>query len=459
MGYEKPSTKLTFYKAFFSSQWKFLIYTILQSLSAKRTHGMSSARQWNLLVWKGSSGVETPLFEGMLVVRENVEADIIEEQVTDDTVVVAAQDVVTTTAPEDVLAAVLKDGADFPMSLLQTTLDACAALTLRFEHLKHDKKAQTLEITKLKTRGRMIVELDRDEGIKLMSENEKTKEVMDIIDEAQVEGRQARKQAKIYQIDLDHPSKVLSMQEDDSEVQEAVEVVTTAKLITEVVNAASTPVSTASTIILAAEPNVPAATPTVVPITAAYTRRRKGVVIRDPKEESTTKTPAETPAQTKSKDKGKAIMIEQPKPMKKKEQVELDAEYARKLHEELTKEIDWDTAIDHIKQKAKEDKTVQRYQVMKKRPQTEAQARKNIKIYLRNTVGFRLDYFKGFSYDDICSIFEAKFNTNLEFLLKSKEQMEEEEERAIESINETPAQKVAKRRKLNEEAKEVKDLK
>nr|GEV86818.1 uncharacterized mitochondrial protein AtMg00810-like [Tanacetum cinerariifolium] len=37
MGYEKPSTKLTFHKAFFSSQWKFLIHTILQSLSAKRT--------------------------------------------------------------------------------------------------------------------------------------------------------------------------------------------------------------------------------------------------------------------------------------------------------------------------------------------------------------------------------------------------------------------------------------
>nr|GEV25182.1 retrovirus-related Pol polyprotein from transposon TNT 1-94 [Tanacetum cinerariifolium] len=37
MGYEKPSTKLTFYKAFFLSQWKFLIHTILQSLRAKRT--------------------------------------------------------------------------------------------------------------------------------------------------------------------------------------------------------------------------------------------------------------------------------------------------------------------------------------------------------------------------------------------------------------------------------------
>nr|GFA06135.1 hypothetical protein [Tanacetum cinerariifolium] len=37
MGYEKLSTKLTFNKAFFSSQWKFLIYTILQCMSAKRT--------------------------------------------------------------------------------------------------------------------------------------------------------------------------------------------------------------------------------------------------------------------------------------------------------------------------------------------------------------------------------------------------------------------------------------
>ncbi|GJX06777.1 putative reverse transcriptase domain-containing protein [Tanacetum coccineum] len=37
MGYEKPSQKLTFYKAFFSPQWKFLIHTITQSLSAKST--------------------------------------------------------------------------------------------------------------------------------------------------------------------------------------------------------------------------------------------------------------------------------------------------------------------------------------------------------------------------------------------------------------------------------------
>ncbi|GJS19417.1 putative ribonuclease H-like domain-containing protein [Tanacetum coccineum] len=37
MGYDKLSQKLTFYKALFSPQWKFLIHTILQCLSAKTT--------------------------------------------------------------------------------------------------------------------------------------------------------------------------------------------------------------------------------------------------------------------------------------------------------------------------------------------------------------------------------------------------------------------------------------
>ncbi|GJR60471.1 putative reverse transcriptase domain-containing protein [Tanacetum coccineum] len=37
MGYEKISQKLTFYKAFFSPQWKFMIHTILQWLSSKTT--------------------------------------------------------------------------------------------------------------------------------------------------------------------------------------------------------------------------------------------------------------------------------------------------------------------------------------------------------------------------------------------------------------------------------------
>ncbi|GJS84878.1 putative ribonuclease H-like domain-containing protein [Tanacetum coccineum] len=37
MGYEKPSQRLTFYKAYFSPQWKFLIHPILHCLSVKTT--------------------------------------------------------------------------------------------------------------------------------------------------------------------------------------------------------------------------------------------------------------------------------------------------------------------------------------------------------------------------------------------------------------------------------------
>nr|GEW37719.1 hypothetical protein [Tanacetum cinerariifolium] len=112
---------------------------------------------------------------------------------------------------------------------------------------------------------RMINELDRDEGVALMCEKEEEKKA----------------------------EEVLSMQEDEPEVQEVVEVVTTAKLITEIVTAASTSVSAASTIIPVAEPKVPAATITAAPVkvAATYTKRKRGVVIRDPEKESSAKTP------------------------------------------------------------------------------------------------------------------------------------------------------------------------
>nr|GEV28678.1 putative ribonuclease H-like domain-containing protein [Tanacetum cinerariifolium] len=344
MGYEKPSTMLTFYKAFFLSQWKFLIYTILQLLSAKRTSWnefcsamasaficLSTGRIFNFskyifesLVRNVDSSfkfymyprkrifrVKTPLFKGMLVAGELEEQGDAEEQVQDDVDDAAAQGANTAVQGDD---------------------------------------------------GRMIDELDRDEGAALMDD----------------EG--AEKKAE-------------EAQEDELEVQEVVDVVTTAKLITEVVSAASESVTAASITIVAAEPQVPAAT-----ITVALVR-----VVAASKE---------------------------PKPIKKKQQVEMNEEYARKLHEELNKDIDcnkdidWNASIDHVKQKAKEDPCVQRYQ--------------------------------GMSFDDIRPIFKSKFNLNIEFLLKKKEQLEDEENRAIQSINETPGQKATKRRKLNEEVKDLK---
>nr|GFB49616.1 hypothetical protein [Tanacetum cinerariifolium] len=137
--------------------------------------------------------------------------------------------------------------------------------------------------------GRMMNE---DEGIELVKDAEIAKS----------KGRQADKQAEIYNIDLDHSSKVLS--------------------------------SVASATILVVSATIPVAALIIV---YAYTRRRKGVTIRDPEEELPLKTPAETP---KVKDKGKGILVEASKPMKKKDQIEMDAKYAKKLQKEIDRDHD-----------------------------------------------------------------------------------------------------------------------
>nr|GFB12102.1 hypothetical protein [Tanacetum cinerariifolium] len=110
MGYEKPSIKLTFYKAFFLAQWKFLIHIILQCMSPKRTTWIDDKCS-NLLisppilpnihplphtkvfpnmrrVGKGFSRENTPLFEGMFVpqqAHDDVDANDIIDVVVDAT--------------------------------------------------------------------------------------------------------------------------------------------------------------------------------------------------------------------------------------------------------------------------------------------------------------------------------------------------------------------------------------
>nr|GFB10036.1 hypothetical protein [Tanacetum cinerariifolium] len=476
MGYEKPSTKLNFYKAFFSTQWKFFIHTILHSLSVKRTSWnefssamasalicLSSGQRFNFSkyifeslvrnvnssskfymyprfiqliiqtniadlskhtkryispvltqkvfvnmrrVGKGFSGVETPLFENMLAVRDVDEEE--EAQVPaqgDEVQEHAAKEVATNvvpptpTSPSPSSHVILSlpphqspclpqlQDAEGSSHLFQQVLDTCSALVLRIEGLENANAAHQLEIVKLKARvkkleklnkGRIVVDMDQDEGIELVVDHEK---------DAEVEGRHADKQAKIYNIDLDHSSKVLK--------------------------------------------------------------------------ELHTDTPAET---STVKDKGKGILIEVPKPIKNKDQVEMDAEYAKKLQEELDKEheeayknINWNDALDHVQ--SKEPQYIKRYHGIKKKPQSESEARKNMISYLKNTEGYKMEFFKGKTYDQILPIFQARFDANIKFLFKSREEIEKEDEEIIKSINETPAQKAAKRRKLSEEAQEADDLK
>nr|GEX90800.1 hypothetical protein [Tanacetum cinerariifolium] len=138
-----------------------------------------------------------------------------------------------------------------------------------------------------------IAELDADKDVTLVD----VKEDMDV----DVQGRLEESQANVYHLDLEHAEKVPSMQNTNeakpAKVEEVIEVVSIAKLMTEVVTTTATTITTAQ-----------------VPKDSAP-RKRRGVVIQDLKETATTSVIVHS--KVKSKDKGKGILVEEPKPPKR----------------------------------------------------------------------------------------------------------------------------------------------
>nr|GEY14421.1 hypothetical protein [Tanacetum cinerariifolium] len=214
MGYEKPSTKLTFYKAFFSSQWKFLIHIILQCMSAKRTSWnefgslmasavicLSSGRKFNFskkqvgdllthstkytspaltqkvlanmrIVGKGFSRVDTLLFEGVLVeqqVTKEGDAEMHGEEINGGA-----------TAEGDVSAA----HGEVPTVTEEPSIPSSTPPTPPPQP-SHDisSTSQRVETSNetvmddVSNQGRMIAEMDQDADVVLEDDNEEAKEV------------------------------------------------------------------------------------------------------------------------------------------------------------------------------------------------------------------------------------------------------------------------------------------
>nr|GEX09875.1 putative ribonuclease H-like domain-containing protein [Tanacetum cinerariifolium] len=304
-------------------------------------------------VWVGKdfSGVETPLFEGMLVVVQPVEEGLVADQGQVDAAVKenVAEDVAhddIPLPPPHVIPSPAQEPSSPPpqqqsshqappqdakfLTQLQQVLNVCSALSKRVENLENANTAQNLEIVKLKARVKKLEKANKFKSSKL---------------------RRLRKVRTSRRVGSSNDMEDVFSQGrmiDDMNMNEGIDA--------------------ASATIPTAKPTIPAAALTVV---AAYTRRRKRVIIRDPEEELSLKTPAETP---KVKDKGKGILVETPKPMKKKDQIELDAEYAKKLYEEInkdyeefSKDIDWDAAMDYAAKRRKLSEEAQEAEDLKKR--------------------------------------------------------------------------------------------
>nr|GEZ50441.1 uncharacterized mitochondrial protein AtMg00810-like [Tanacetum cinerariifolium] len=328
-----------------------IIQNLVGDLSTHTTRFISPALTQKVFantrrVGKGFSGVETPLSEGMLAVGQPEDEGLVAEQVHVDDVAAAAVEenvaenvshaTIPSPPPHDIPSP-SQDPSSPPQQQQKNDNAAQKLVIVKLKvRVKKLEKANTIKSSKLRrlrkvrasrrvessaniedvfNQGRMIDDMDMNEGIELVKDAEVVES------EGRHAAQQVEKRAKIYNLDLDHSLKVLSMQEDDSEVQEVVEVVTTAKLITEVVTAVASQVSAASITIPAASATIP------------------------------------TAAQT---DKGKGILVETSKLMKKKDQIKMDAEYAKKLQEEIdrdhdgfSKDIDWDATMDHVNKKSK----------------------------------------------------------------------------------------------------------
>nr|GEZ46611.1 hypothetical protein [Tanacetum cinerariifolium] len=190
--------------------------------------------------------------------------------------------------------------------------------------------------------------------------------------------------------DMDEDVKDID-EEEPAEVEEVLEVVTTAKLITKVVTTVE-----------------PTTTAAQVPKESAP-KRRRGVVIQDPEETTT------------------SVLVH----------TEADKAFARQLEAEINANINWNDVVEQVKRSERQNNAVMRYQALKRKPLTNAQERKNMMIYLKNMACFKMNFFKGMTYSEIRPLFEKHYNSTQAFL----ERVEKEvtiQEKEIEEEEATP---------------------
>nr|GFC90139.1 hypothetical protein [Tanacetum cinerariifolium] len=181
------------------------------------------------------------------------------------------------------------------MSLLQEAIDSCTALTRRVEYLEYDKVAQALEITKFKRGAKKLEKRNKVRVLKLRRlQKVRTSQRVETSDDTVMDD-ESNQGSMIAEMDEDDAVVLKDDKDEDKEVANSIKDVEEAKVDQKVVTAASETVTDASAIITTTEAQVPAATNATltadpVRVAAAPSRRRKGVVIRDPEEESTTST-------------------------------------------------------------------------------------------------------------------------------------------------------------------------
>nr|GEW35050.1 putative reverse transcriptase domain-containing protein [Tanacetum cinerariifolium] len=360
MGYEKPPPKLTFYKAFFSAQWKFLIYTLVQCVTTKRTVWnefscfmalvvicLATGRKFNFFkyifdskvfanmrrIGKGFSGVEIPLFATMLVqpqaaAEEEDEGDEVPNAPTPPSPP-QAQSVIPPPLPPQAQPAPPssppqeqpKTTSASDITLLNTLMETCITLSHKVATLEQDKVAQELEIFKLKRR---VKKLEKKRGYKSSG----LKRLRKVGTSQRVESS-----SETIEVNVVEPTVF-----DDEEVTMTM-------------------------------------TQTLIKIKAKKARIFDEQMAKRLHDEQ----------------------VEQAATGEKQEQDDFKrAQVLQQQYDQKQENVDW-KVIEQMQDKHLDN--IMKYQSLKRKPISIAQARKNMIVYLKNMAGYKMEHFRDMTYD------------------------------------------------------------
>ncbi|GJV80017.1 putative ribonuclease H-like domain-containing protein [Tanacetum coccineum] len=248
MGYEKLSEKLTFYKPYFSPQWKYLIHTILQCLSSKSTawnefgtniasaviclaknqkfnfsklifdgmmRNLDSSKKFLMYPRQGKdfSGTVTPLFSSMLAQQTdmgegeptNLVADEAIHEERGDNVERDATTVTSLDAKQDSggrprRQETIRDRPAQTRIKLKELMEICTKLSKRVLDFENVKTAQALEITNLKKR---VKKLERKNKSRTLQPKRKGRKIYEIDQDEEVTlvNASAKTQGRTYDDD------------------------------------------------------------------------------------------------------------------------------------------------------------------------------------------------------------------------------------------------------------------
>ncbi|GJX39713.1 hypothetical protein Tco_0253016 [Tanacetum coccineum] len=295
-------------------------------------------------------------------------------------------------------------------------------------------------------------------------------------------------------------------------VTTAGEVVTTANVEATTANVPTTTIDelTLAQTLIEIKAAKPKAVTSAATTTTTTRPKARGVVVQEPSEFKTTSSPLQASQLPQAKDKGKAIMVEPERPLKKKDQVALDEEMARNLEAQMQAELieeerlarqkeeeanialieSWDNTqammeadfelAQRLQAEEQGEITIEersrlfvelmnrrkkhfaklRAEEIRRKPPTKAQKRNQMSIYLKNMAGYKHSQLKSKSYDEIQKLFDKEMkrvNTfvdmNSEVVKGSETRTEESSKRAGDELESDKS----KKQKIDEHVEAEKD--